>query len=336
MVSRLALSALLLVAGVLHLARPELFDPAIPFPWKWEINLFAGVLEILLGLGLWPARTRERAAQGTALWFLLLTPVHVYVALEGIAMFGADHPALLWGRTGLQAALFFWALSLQETGWIIAQRWSEVLFLHYEVDGAELQRLVPYPIDRFEGKAVVSIVPFAMGRIRFPFLPPLPGLRQLLELNLRTYVLIEGKPVVYFFTLDANHLIGVLVGRFGFGLPYRWRRLRLTHQARYRLEAQDLSIEAAVTTRALDGAFQRWATERYALVTRYLGVDWIGEVEHPVWSLKEARLLSIDDAFSPPFLKLGPVLGAAYASELFVRFRPFRRVRLGVGPSIST
>ncbi len=117
-------------------------------------------------------------------------------------------------------------------------------FLHYEVDAKSFQEKVPYPIDLFEGKAVVSIVPFVMGRIRFPFLSIVPGLSRLLELNLRTYVKVAGRPAVYFFTLDANHLPGVLIARTLFRLPYRWRRMELRHEGSYSFESDSLRLLA--------------------------------------------------------------------------------------------
>ncbi len=113
MISRLALIALLLIAGVLHIARPELFDPAIPFEPKYAINILAGLLEILLALGLSFSRTKNLAVNLTALWFLVLIPIHVYVSVKGIAMFGISEPLLLWVRTLLQPVLIYWALSLK-------------------------------------------------------------------------------------------------------------------------------------------------------------------------------------------------------------------------------
>jgi uncharacterized protein len=323
MISRSALSLLLLVAGVIHLARPDLFNPAIPFDHKFEINLAAGILEILLAIGFWIPKSRELSARLSALWFLLLIPIHVYVSFYQIPIFGVSDPSLLWGRTFLQPLLFFWALSLQRKGWIISQRWSEVLFLHYEVDSTELQKIVPYPIDLFGGKAVVSIVPFVMSSIRFPFLPAIPGLSKLMELNLRTYVRVNGRPAVYFFTLDSNHWPGVLIARLGFSLPYRYRVMRLDHEKSYLFKSKELILEAQVQEEIRNSDFDRWTTERYALVTRRLGKDLLGVVEHEPWQLKSAQIIHLEDHFSGQFIKLKSFLGASYAETLDVRFRPF-------------
>ena len=323
MISRFLLSLLLMVAGILHVLYPEMFDPAIPFEMKEEINLFAGILEILLSIGLWIPRFSDLSSKICALWFLLLIPVHLYVSYFKIPIFGIDQPLLLWARTLAQPLLFFWALNQQRSGWIISQQWRNVLFLHYEVNPEELQKLVPYPIDLFEGKGVVSIVPFVMKRIRFPFLPSVPGLSKLYELNLRTYVRINNKPAVYFFTLDSNHLFAVLIARLGFSLPYRSRSIDISNQDTYRLKSDDLILEAKIGNEIINDEFHQWATERYALITKRFGKDMWGVVEHEKWKLQTAKLIEVRDQFSPQFLKCNQFLGASYADTLDVRFRPF-------------
>lgn len=110
--SRFILSLILFLAGLLHLFMPQLFDSAIPFEYKWPINLFAGILEIFLACGLWITRYKDWFAQLTALWFLILIPIHIYVAWNEIPIFGISSPFLLWGRTLFQPVLIFWALSL--------------------------------------------------------------------------------------------------------------------------------------------------------------------------------------------------------------------------------
>lgn len=323
MISRLLLSLLLITAALLHFFVPQAFDPAIPFSFKREANCFAGIVEFFLGMGLWHPRLKDTCARLSALWFIALIPIHLYVSIQGIPIFGVTHPLALWGRTVLQPALFFWALSLQEKGWIISQRWSEVLFLHYEVDAQELQKKVPYPIDLFDGKAVVSIVPFMMSRIRFPFLPAIPGFSKLYELNLRTYVKIHGKSAVYFFTLDSNHLPGVLVARWFFSLPYRLRKMHLNHTENYSFKSELFTVQANVEEGLSTSAFDLWATERYALVTKRWGSDLWGVVEHKKWPLQKVHIQSIDDRFSQEFLVLKKFMGASFAKTLDVRFRPF-------------
>ena len=112
------------------------------------------------------------------------------------------------------------------------QRWSELLFLHWQVDPAALRALLParLEIDTFDGRALVGLVPFTMSRIRPRWAPAVPWLSAFHETNVRTYVLCDGEPGVWFFSLEAARLPGVLIGRTLWGLGYRWARMTLERE----------------------------------------------------------------------------------------------------------
>lgn len=108
------------------------------------------------------------------------------------------------------------------------QRWSRLLFAHWLVDPGEVQATLPRGlyVDTFGGAAYVGIVPFAMGRVRPAWLPPLPWLSWFLELNVRTYVHdAAGRPGVWFYSLDCNRAPAVAIARRFFHLPYRHARM---------------------------------------------------------------------------------------------------------------
>ncbi len=225
--------------------------------------------------------------------------------------------------------LYFFVLTLQDKGWIISQRWMDVVFIHYKVDAKELQKIVPFPLDLFEGEAVVSIVPFVMGRIRFPFLIPIPGLSKLLELNLRTYVTMKGKPAVYFFTLDSNHLPEVLIARWFFALPYRLKKLAFFLNDFYHFKSPEFSLKAVVGEVKQKSAFDVWATERYALLTKRGHSTYMGIVEHRPWTLQKLEVKELTDHFSiliGEHFKMKEIIETSYSKNLDVRFRSFRRV----------
>ncbi|EMO25941.1 hypothetical protein LEP1GSC170_5189 [Leptospira interrogans serovar Bataviae str. HAI135] len=102
------------------------------------------------------------------------------------------------------------------------QYWEELLFLHWEISKQFLDEILPRGLeaDTFQGKAYVGLVPFRMKGVRPIFLPPLPWVSYFSELNVRTYVKTQGKPGVYFFSLDAGNRIVVEVARNFFYLPY--------------------------------------------------------------------------------------------------------------------
>ncbi len=106
--------------------------------------------------------------------------------------------------------------------YVMHQAWHELLFIHYRVPAEELRRVVPssLPLDTFEGSAYIGIVPFMMRNVRPRLLPALPWLSFFPELNVRTYVLRDQRPGVYFFSLDAGNPVSVELARTFFHLPY--------------------------------------------------------------------------------------------------------------------
>lgn len=259
---------------------------------------------------------RDTIAQSAALVFLVLVPFS----------FGIS-----WVFPALFVVFYFGALIFQEEGWVISQRWLDVAFLHYKVDPIELQKKVPFPLDLFHGEAVVSIVPFVMSKIRFPFLPPVPGLSRLLELNLRTYVMINGKPAVYFFTLDSNHLPGVLIARWFFALPYRWIKLSFTFLESYEFSSPQLKLKGRVGAVRVSSEFDLWSTERYGLFTKRGETTLQGTVEHAPWILQDFHVDELDDRFScliGEHLRMKTLMGTSYSKSLDVRFRPFKKMTI--------
>src|SRR6266704_6531932 len=105
--------------------------------------------------------------------------------------------------------------------WVMAQRWHDLLFAHWPVPAGELQHLIPTPltIDTFDGQAWLAVVPFRMSGVRLRGTPAVPWLSAFPELNVRTYVKCEGRPGVWFFSLDAGNPLAVAIARAWFHLP---------------------------------------------------------------------------------------------------------------------
>jgi len=91
-------------------------------------------------------------------------------------------------------------------GWpIMYQSWDKLLFMHWPMPAEALRPLIPDPltIDTFEGIAWMGVTPFTMWGLRPVFPPSLPALSRSHELNVRTYVYLDGIPGVWFLSLDA-------------------------------------------------------------------------------------------------------------------------------------
>jgi uncharacterized protein len=107
-------------------------------------------------------------------------------------------------------------------GWVMAQSWHDLLSAHWPVTAAALRPHIParLAIDTFDGQAWLGVVPFRMSGVRLRGTPAVPWLSAFPELNVRTYVLADAKPGVWFFSLDAGNAIAAAIAREWFHLPY--------------------------------------------------------------------------------------------------------------------
>ena len=102
-VGRWLLAVAFVGAGVLHLVRPEVYDPAMPawIPAPRAMILLSGVAEILGGLGLLLPSVRRAAGWGVVALLVAVYPANVWMAMESVG-----GPAeVLWARLPLQGVL---------------------------------------------------------------------------------------------------------------------------------------------------------------------------------------------------------------------------------------
>jgi uncharacterized protein YqjF (DUF2071 family) len=118
------------------------------------------------------------------------------------------------------------------------------------------------------------------------------------ELNVRTYVDVDGKPGVWFLSLDATNALAVWAARTFFHLPYYRAQMSLVEDQdgiRYSSSrtGAELSATYAPTSEpylAKRGSLEHWLTERYCLYALAPdGALWRNEVHHHQWPLQSAR-----------------------------------------------
>ncbi|MFC4550658.1 MULTISPECIES: YqjF family protein [Halorussus] len=99
--------------------------------------------------------------------------------------------------------------------------WRHVLFANWSMDPSIVAPHVPdaVTLDTYDGRAWLSVLPFVNVDVRPYWLPAGNGVR-VPEVNLRTYVTVEGRPAIYFFNLDAGDPFTVLGARLTHFLPY--------------------------------------------------------------------------------------------------------------------
>lgn len=194
-----------------------------------------------------------------------------------------------------------WPLPNGEWKW--RQSWLDLAFIHYRVEAAQIQELLPLGlrVQEFDGSAWVGLVPFRMaGVMRRPF-PDVPFFSSFPELNLRTYVECDGKPGVWFFSLDADSWPVVFGGKQFYHLPYHsanmqqvWKDGWCHFSSRRRsspveFEARYRPVGKVFT--ALPRTFEYWATERYCLYSHSSchGLRRV-DVHHAPWPIQRAEV----------------------------------------------
>ncbi|WP_111719261.1 YqjF family protein [Homoserinimonas sp. OAct 916] len=113
---------------------------------------------------------------------------------------------------------------------ILRQRWSDVTLLHWRVDPKVVERYLPAGCtpDVIDGSSWVGLIAFQMSKSSFFGGPPIPWLGDFPEVNVRLYSIDErGRRGVVFLSLEASHLIPVLIARALFGLKYQWAVMKL-------------------------------------------------------------------------------------------------------------
>ena len=228
--------------------------------------------------------------------------------------------------------------------WALAMSWHDLLFMHWPILAEVLRPLIPgrLQLDTFDGNAWLGVVPFRMSGVRPRFLPAVPQLSNFPELNLRTYVSADGKPGIWFFSLDAHNKAAVRLARTTFNLPYydaemsygvygdevRYRSVR-THKGalptsfdgRYRRTGEVFESEP--------DTLENFLTERYCLYAADGGGRVKrGDIHHHMWPLQgaeaEMETLDMTRQIGVDLPRIDPVLH--YAQRLDVVAWPPRRI----------
>ena len=191
---------------------------------------------------------------------------------------------------------------------VMHQRWEELLFLHWAFDPQIIAKDLPpgLRVDTFEGMAWVGIVPFSMRNVRPRFLPPVPGLSNFPELNLRTYVVDEhGRPGVWFYSLDTPKRLPNWIARTFFHLNYRLARIQIEDKGSLRSYRSELWTETdwdtpqeyewkrvGETFTAEPGSLDFFLAERYRLFAYNKKKTQLmsGQVHHEPYPLQQVNL----------------------------------------------
>ena len=220
------------------------------------------------------------------------------------------------------------------------QRWDKLLFLHWAVPADLLRPLIParLELDTYDGRVYVTVTPFTVRRARLRGVPPLPGISDFHELNVRTYVRLGGvDPAVWFFSLDAASAVAVAAARVSLRLPYCYARIarafdgsRQTYDAARLLPDARAAFSGSWSTGetaapAQPGTLEHFLVERYVLFSRAFGDKLFRlQVHHAPWQLQPASDVKVRQTLASadglPALQGEPL--AQYSDGVDVEFYP--------------
>jgi uncharacterized protein len=187
--------------------------------------------------------------------------------------------------------------------WIMEQTWRDLLFAHWSYPIEEVRRVVPaeLPLDTFDGRAWLGVVPFKLENLHARGLPALPGTSSFPD-DVRTYVTLEGKPGVYFFSLDAANKLAVVGARTLFNLNYFDADMHITAtptgieytSRRTDARAPEAAFRghyaaAGEAFTPVPGTLEHFLTERYCLYTVRNGAVSRLQIHHRPWLLQPAE-----------------------------------------------
>jgi uncharacterized protein YqjF (DUF2071 family) len=235
---------------------------------------------------------------------------------------------------------------LPDRPWVMGQTWEHLMFAHWRVPEEKLRAVVhpKIPLDTFDGSAWIGVTPFTVTGLHARGTPPPPGVSSFHEINVRTYSTVDGKPGIYFFSLDAASRMAVEAARRAYRVPYFRSEIMverdgdLTRYASRRTQHDGPAAGFEATYRptgstynAEPGSLDHFLTERYCLYTlddeqRVLR----GEIHHPPWPLQPAAAEITRNSMANPYgieLEGDPI--AHFARRQDVVFWPNRSAQPG-------
>ena len=190
---------------------------------------------------------------------------------------------------------------------VMRQQWLDLAYVHWRYDPEVVQALLPsgLEVDTFDGVAWVGLIPFSMRGIGLARGPAVPYLGSFAEVNVRTYVRRNGRPGVWFFSLDVDRLLPAVVARLTYRLPYCWgltsherRGDTLTTLVRRRWpdRVADSYLTVEMGEPVVSDDLDIFLTARWGLYSRSRRGVRYAAVDHEPWPLRAATLQHVDEA----------------------------------------
>jgi uncharacterized protein YqjF (DUF2071 family) len=225
--------------------------------------------------------------------------------------------------------------------------WMRTLMIHYEVEPAALQQVVPFQLDLRDGRAFVSAVAFTLNAMRPRIASRVTGwlLKPISThhfLNVRTYVRVNGETGIYFLAEWLSNRLSVILGPLAFGLPYRFGRIEYNHEPKL-TSSNASALPCPLTGRVADGkseiafayhaslpvepqfcecergSITEWLMERYAAFTKLGNIRRFFRVWHQPWLQTPAEVSVIEQSLlnrNWPLFRNAQIIGANFSPGL--------------------
>ena len=215
----------------------------------------------------------------------------------------------------------------------MGQTFDHLLLAHWRVPLADIRARVPpeLQVEEHLGSAWLGIAAFRVRNLRLRGLLPLPGFSSFRELNVRTYVRApDGKPGVWFLSLDLSSRLVVEAGRRLVRLPYFHARIAadpdgtwidqecVRFDERGRVFNARYRPEGAVF-QAKPGSLEWFLAERYCLyATDEHGALQRAEIHHPPWPLQAADVEIELASIAPVELRGAPLCHFSRSQDVVI------------------
>ena len=197
---------------------------------------------------------------------------------------------------------------------LLQQTWDKLLFMHWQVPVEVLRPLIPpcLGIDTYHGAAWIGVTPFTIRDSRPAFVPPLPWLSAFHEINVRTYVHLDGVPGVWFFSLDASSRVAVMAAKTFYHLPYHTADITFEDEARrihVRSTRRDSDLPAGLSAtwspypeahHAEPGSLEFFWVERYCLYSAFENTLYRARIFHQPWPIRDVSLANYNTSLLEP------------------------------------
>ena len=194
---------------------------------------------------------------------------------------------------------------LPSKNWIMRQSWRNFLFIHWPIPAEILRPHIPsfLEIDTYNGSAWLGVVVFVMEGIYPRGLSSISLTPTFPEINVRTYVHYNGKPGIFFMSLDVGDWASCTIAKRWYRLPYKKADIssrkegQTFHCQSVRKGTKNPPIPFQVKYTPLsevyfpkEGTLDHWLTERYCLFSSNNGGNiFCGEIHHRPWPLQKVK-----------------------------------------------